>query len=496
MKKVTIICSISLALAFLIFGCRKSLDLASKSSVTTATYYKTAADANAAVTGAYRVLEVLYADEIIGTINIVGADDGIPFLTGNAERLALWRYGFTTTNNFTSVNPWSYSYIGIQRCNVAIERIPPIDMDTALRARYVGEAKFVRALYYFNLVRFYGGVPIVNKVTASLGNNEVPRNTVDEVYAAIEKDLMDAESVLPLSYSSRDDIGRATVGAAKALLAKVYLTRAGSDASSTFWALAAAKAKEVMDLGAGYDLWADYKDVFAKANKGGKESIFEVVYSTDLANGNNYSTGYAPRGSPIVAGTGSGICRVSQSLFDLYAPTDQRKTVSFLTSYVNPTTGATVQLSISNPDPALAVSFWKLADSTSKQAAQAGKDYPYLRFSDVLLMYAEALNESEGSPGAEAYAALNRVRERAGIGDVTNLTQDQFRDSVLVERRREFCFEGQRWFDLVRRGKLLDAVRAETSFGRLPTIQAYNVLFPISQREMDANPALVQNSNY
>ena len=499
-KMKRIIYTYVLILMFIIAGyhCRKSLDLAPKGSATTATYYKTATDAKAAVTGAYSILATsLYRDEVIVTPNVVGADDGIPFLTGNAERLSLWRYGFTTTNAFTSGNPWSQSYIGIQRCNVAIVHIPTIDMDPDLRARYVAEAKFIRALHYFNLVRLFGGVPIITNETVSLDNVTIPRNTVEEVYNQIETDLKDAEAALPVKYTSTTDIGRATVGAAKALLAKVYLTRAGKDAGSPFWGQAAAKAKEVMNLGAGYDLWTNYSDVFAKANKGGKESVFEIVFATDLSGaGNNFATGYAPRGVPIVPNTGSGILRVSKDLFDLYEEIDQRKAVSFLTAYVNPANGQIVQLSITDPDPAKAVSFWKLADSTSKISGQAGKDFPYLRFSDVLLMYAEALNESAGAPTVESYQALNRVRERAGIGDVAGLSQQQFRDSVLLERRREFCFEGQRRFDLVRTGRLLDAVNAETSFGRSPTIKSFNVLFPIPQREMDANAALVQNNGY
>ncbi|MEO5996888.1 MAG: RagB/SusD family nutrient uptake outer membrane protein [Chitinophagaceae bacterium] len=497
MKRNIFLYSILSIFVFFNYSCKKSLNLAPKGSATTATYYKTEADAKAAVTGAYSNLaNPLYRDEIIVTINIVGADDGIPFLTGNAERVSLWRYNFTTTNAFTSGNPWSNSYIGIQRCNVAILRIPSIEMDVALRTRYVAEAKFIRALHYFNLVRLFGGVPTVTTETTSLDDVNVKRNTIDEVYTQIESDLKDAESVLPKNYSSSADIGRATSGAAKSLLAKAYLTRAGNNAASPFWAQAAAKAKEVIDLGAGYDLWANYKDVFSKVNKGGKESVFEIAFSTDLNNGNNFATGYAPRGSPIVPGTGSGILRVSKSLFDQFQDIDQRKVITFLTTYLNPANGQAVSLSITDTDPAKAVSFWKLADSTAKVSGQAGKDFPYLRYSDVLLMYAEALNESASGPNVEAYAALNRVRLRAGISPVSGLNQQQFRNSVLTERRREFCFEGHRWFDLVRTGRLQAAVNAETSFGRAPTIQAFHSLFPIPQREIDANSSLVQNSGY
>jgi hypothetical protein len=187
--------------------------------------------------------------------------------------------------------------------------------------------------------------------------------------------------------------------------------------------------------------------------------------------------------------------RPTKNLYDLYAANDKRKPVTFLTSYVNPTNGATVNLSIDDPNPAVAISFWKLADLTSKVGGGGGKSFPYLRFPDILLVYAEALNEVNG-PVMEAYAALNRVRARAGLAPLSGLTKAQFKDAVLTERRLEFVLEGNRWFDLVRTGRLVDAVKAETSFGRNPLIQPHHVLFPIPQREIGANTSLVQNPGY
>ncbi len=483
--------STSVATLF-VASCQPDLNLAPLGSPASSTFYRTPADAESAVTGAYSTLRTIYRDEVIVTPNVIAADDGIPFLTGNADRVALWRYGLVSTNTFTG-GIWSNCYQAIQRCNVVIERVPSITMDETLKKRYVGEAKFIRAMMYFNLVRFFGDVPLATNETTSLENVQLPRAKADEVYSLIDADLKEAETVLPRSYTG-SDIGRATQGAAKGLLAKVYLTRAGNAATSPFWAQAAAKAKEVID-GNQYDLWANYADVFDLKNRGGKESLFEVLYVTDLA-GTNFSTGYAPRGAPIVPNNGSGIFRVSKSLFDSYVATDKRRDVTFLTSYINPTNSQRVDLTVDGTDPARAVSFWKLADLTSRVAGNAGKSFPYLRFSDVLLIYAEALNEASGSPTADAYAALNRVRTRAGLAPLSGLTRSQFKDAVLLERRLEFCFEGNRWFDLTRTGRLIDAVKAETSFGRNPTIQATNNLFPIPQRERDANSALTQNPGY
>lgn len=482
----------SIALAGLLTSCVPDLDLNPPGSQSVGTYYKTASDADAATLSMYGQLRAMYRDEIVVTPNVIAADDGIPFLTGNADRVAMWRYGIISTNTFVG-NIWSNAYTGIQRSNVVISRVPAIPMDETTKKSYVGEAKFLRAMHYFTLVRFFGGVPLVTNETTSLDNVNVARASVDEVYKLIESDLKEAETVLPKSYSG-NNVGRATSGAAKGLLAKVYLTWAGANASSPYWAQAAAKAKEVMDMG-NYDLWANYADAFDLKNRGGKESLFEVMYITDLA-GNNFTTGYAPRGAPIVPSTGSGIFRVSKSLFDSYTAADKRKATTFLTSYVHPTTKATVTLSTDDADPARAVSFWKLADLTSTVGGGGGKSFVVQRFSDILLIYAEALSEANNGPTADAYTAINRVRTRAGLEPLSGLNRQQFKDAILHERRLEFAFEANRWFDLTRTGRLLDAVAAETSYGRSPAIKATNVVFPIPQREMDANSALKQNDGY
>lgn len=278
------------------------------------------------------------------------------------------------------------------------------------------------------------------------------------------------------------------------LLAKVYLTRAGNDAGSPYWAQAAAQAKQVIDLGI-YDLWEDYSDVFALRNRGGKESLFEVLFVTNLQ-GNTFTTGYAPRSAPIVPNNGFGIFRVSKSLFDSYEVDDERKDVTFLTSYVHPTTQETVALSVDNPDPTRAVSFWKLADPTVTTGLNGGTSWPYMRYSELLLIYAEALNEANNGPNTEAYDAINRVRSRAGLASLDGLSKAAFKQAVLQERRVELCFEGHRWFDLVRTGGLENAVIAENSFNRNAQIKSYHNLFPIPQREVDANSALKQNDGY
>lgn len=473
-------------------SCVPNLDLSPLGSQSVTTYYKTAADANAAVISLYGQLRAIYRDEVIVTPNIVSADDGIPFPTGNANRIAIWNYNITTENTFVE-QIWSNAYTAIQRSNIVINRVPGTAADENTKRAYLGEAFFLRALHYFNLVRFFGGVPVVTGETTSLDNIEVPRSGVDEVYDLIEADLLEAVNSLPANYTGQN-VGRATRGAAIGLLAKVYLTRAGNDPGSSYWKMAADRAKEVIDSGL-YGLWEDYDDVFALENRGGKESLFEIMYLNDVA-GNNFATGYAPRGSPIVPGSGSGILRVSKDLFERYAADDKRKAVTFLTEYVHPVTGQTVELSIDDPDPARAISFWKLADLTSVTSGGAAKSFPFLRYSDILLIYAEAANHSDNGASEAAYNALNKVRQRAGLEPLSGLTAAEFNEAVLAERRLELCFEGHRWFDLVRTRGLVNAVKSENSFSRNAAIEPFHVLFPIPQREMDANAQLSQNQGY
>ena len=201
-----------------------------------------------------------------------------------------------------------------------------------------------------------------------------------------------------------------------------------------------------------------------------------------------------PDNKSLNAGTGSGIARPSAALFNLYSDKDTRKAVTFITSYVY--NGITTTLSSTDPDFTKAVSFQKLWDKTAKTASGEGTSIPILRYSDVLLMYAEATNEAANGPTADAYAALNKVRVRAGLSPLSGLTYQSFKEAVWLERRLELTFENVRRYDLIRTGRLLDAVKAENSFARNATIQPFHVLLPIPQADMDANPNLKQNTGY
>jgi starch-binding outer membrane protein, SusD/RagB family len=449
-----------------------------QSVLTTEQFYKTKADAVAAVTSVYNALNAS-GQTIYNSLFQIGVDIASDeALAGprarNANVRALSLLSYATTNDRVE-EIWKQHYAAIDRANVAIDHIPQIDFDTTLRNRLVNEAKFLRGLYYFNLVRLYGGVPIVLHEPSSLKGNavQVTRASADEVYRQIISDLKDAEK-LPATYPSTD-LGRASGGAAKALLTRVYLTRKD-------WDNAIAKSLEVINGPYGYDLFANFADVFNKANNNGKEHVFSAQFKSNASGrGNSLGSRGTPTGIPGIDGGDADI--PTTNLYGLYQPADKRRDVTFFTSLVSPTNGNTYTFT---------PHFRKYYDPLVNPATgESGVNFPIIRFADVLLEYAEAVNEKSG-PSTEAYAAVNRVRTRAGLNPLTGLSQNQFRDAIYQERRLEFVYEHQRWFDLIRTGTLIERLQA---VGKT-NVEQKHYLYPIPQREIDLNPKLTQNPGW
>lgn len=461
-------------------SCSKILEKSPESNFTPDNFYKNAEDAKAAVNAVYDQMNTndMY-NQVMWIIQDQSTDDcewGGGRSTANQPKNDLDKYTFTpATVTFQTL--WSSCYRAINRCNAALDRIPSISMDDALKTRLLAESKFMRAFYYFTLVRLFGDVPLVLKETTSLNNLQVARNTTEEVYKQIIQDFTDAEAVLPVSYSAAEK-GKATKGAAKAFLAKVYLTREE-------WAKASAKAKEVMDLGAGYDLWTNFADAFAIANENGKESVFEIQANGLVGEGSLMQGYMRPPFDRVNNIAGFGDDPPTQSIYNAYQNGDLRR-------------NATLRLYSATGTPAApaAIAFpcyvSKYLDPSATGNNDGNNNYPVIRFADVLLMYAEALNE-QGAGNTEAYAAVNRIRKRAGLSDLSGLSQSAFRDSVLIERRLELAFEGHRRYDLLRTKRLVSAMTAQN-----PTIvvKPHQTLFPIPQTERDVNPLLTQNTGY
>lgn len=457
----------------------KFLDLSPVSAVGTSTFFKTQSDVLTALNGAYGAMQFNGQYGQLYVVAEIPSDDTNPVLSGSVtDQDEFDKFYVRTTNPYTLAR-WNDGYRGIYRCNAVIGQIAGIKMDEILKKRIVGEAKFLRALMYFNLVRVFGDVPLVlTEITDPLQGYEYGRTPVADVYTQIAKDLSDAEGVLSVSYTGAD-IGRATSGAAKALLGKVYLTQKR-------YADAVAKLKEVIDKGT-YSLLSNYADLFKAANKNSRESIFDVQYKKgNIGEGSPFANAYAPEnsGNAVIAFGGGGNNRPMPDLDSSYEPGDPRRNVSMASSYVN-SSGATINYYYVK----------KYADPPVVSGDSEDNWY-VLRYADVLLLYAEALNET-GKP-ADALPYLNQIRKRVGLADKAITTQADMRLAIEQERRVELAFEGHRWFDLVRTGRALPVLQVKaTAIGIKTALSENNLIFPIPQSQIDINSTKIkQNPGY
>lgn len=473
---------ISLLFSLTLSSCSKEfLDLKPISSATYDNFYRTADDFRNAINGAYASLQ---SGGVFGNSYVFGdvaSDNTVPPASGSVtDQDEFDRFYIRTTNPFIS-GRWNDSYSAIARFNTILEKIGPVSIDETLKNRYIAETKFLRALVYFNLVRTFGDVPLVLKSISNPDEGyEYGRSPKADVYAQIEKDLTEAEGVLPVSYATAD-IGRATKGAAKALLGKVYLTEKK-------YAQAAAKLKEVIDLGV-YDILPNYADVFKVSNKNNKESVFDVQYKSGGAGeGNSWPNSFAPEnsGNAVIAFGGGGNNQPTADLINSYEPGDKRKDASLATSYVN-ASGQTIPYN-----------FVKKYYDTPATNGDNGNNIPVIRYADVLLMYAESLNEVGYQANGDAFTYLNKIRNRAGLASKTAAdipTQQAFRLAMEQERRVEFAFEGQRWYDLVRTDRAIPVLNSKKDQIRLVNVLTENNLVdPIPQSQIDINKSKIQQN--
>jgi hypothetical protein len=476
MKKI-ILYSLFILLAF---SACNSLDEDPKSVIATTNFYKTPADAEAAVVAVHNAINssthTLY-NRLIQISTEMATDD---YEAGPRARNAHVRALSNLTHDASNdrmLELWRQSYDGINRANIAIDKIPGIpNLETQKINNLVNEAKFLRAVLYFNIVRWFGDVPLILHETGTLsaGALNVANTPEAEVYAQIEADLIAAEA-LPVVQPIK---GRITAGAAKSLLSKVYLTEKK-------WQKAAEKSKEVIDSKV-YDLFENYADVFNVATKNGKEHIFSAQFKgLSNWNGNMLASTSAPTSVPGIAGDQADALHTAGGLFNAFTEDDKRKYITFGVEYVSPTDGKTYKTS---------PHFNKYFDpATPASPGQSSKNTPIIRFAEILLIYSEAVNEQSG-PTPEAFSGIDRVRTRAGIPllSVTSptISKDDFREAVFEERRKELVFEYQRWFDLARRGP--EYFVAKLKAAGKANAQPKHIHFPIPQRELDLNKNLKQ----
>lgn len=475
-----------------VVGCEDFLTEAPPDTVNSANFYMTAEDAQAAINAAYQPLQWpklynlrMWASDIMAGNSVVGAGGG----SDGQETQDLANF-VTTSDNSGVLDLWRGPAPGILYCNVVLEKVPSIAMDEALKNRILGEAKFLRGLYYFILVRYFGDVPLILSPQYPGDDLRPARTASAGVYAQIISDLTDAMEQLPPreSYNGAD-IGRASKGSAIGLLAKVYLTLGD-------WQQAADLCQQVEDLG--YQLNALYGDNFNPQTENSVESLFEVQYygktSASFWNDDNQaswtSTFMGPRNANMVEG-GYGWNQPTQEFVDAYEPGDLRKDVTILYEGCPAFEGQDYEASYSTTG--YNVRKFLVGRSLSSAYDTSPLNFPVLRFADVLLMKAEALNELNRTDEAET--PLNKVRARAGLPEVHGLSQNDFREKVLHERRMELAFEGQRWFDLVRVNNGNYGLDFLHGIGKANATEKH-LLLPIPQLEIAANPNLRQNPGY
>ena len=468
-------------------------------------FYNTSANAVQAVNEAYTALTFTSATTnplwVFGDVASDDAASGDPAASQDAATID--NFSFSTTNSHLS-NEWGNFYEGITNCNLVLANVPSINMDTALRSRILGEARFLRAWYYFMLVNIYGEVPIVLTPLAP-AQMQITQSPAKYIYeTVIEPDLLAAFPVLPVAYAGAD-VGRATSGAAASLLAKAYLYQEKWDSSLT-WSNLVINSTQ-------YSLMPVYSEDFDVFHKNNKESIFEVqMLGNQIPNvGNALNQWFAPQ---VVGGyycdapnpnfvaefevTDSGVADPRLNYTVALDSTLWNNGEVYLSSW-SPQTG---YLTRKNQQPL----------SQAPIIGQGSCDYLAIRYADVLLFNAEALNES--GQLAAAVIPLNQVRQRAresylndstlsGYGTipagllppVPAVSQTQVRLAIIHERRVELGFEFHRYFDLMRYGA--NPVLGPSYINPLlnrdgVTLFSYaaDYPFPIPQSEKDIDKAL------
>jgi hypothetical protein len=405
--------------------------------------------------------------------------------TGDAILVNTSGYGF---NNFqyTTADPhlmevYSALYEGVFRANIVINDVPEIEMDADLRGRYVGEAKFLRALYYWHLTTLWGDVPLFTEPVEVPSDALIAKTSREEIYSVMIQDLEDAEAALPLKSSySASDVGRATKGAAQALLGKVYLYKKNSDLQAEEW------FSKVIESGE-YDLVDDYGDIININAENNKESIFEVQFAeTGQADLGTFRVAY---NNPQVNG-GTGNTLPTQQMVDAYESNDPRlnHTIFMEGEEFAPDLG---------DDLATYKSVWSSTGYNLKKGLfpvmyvnNRGTNFPVIRYADVLLMYAEVANQL--SMIDEARNAVNKVRKRVDMPLLTPAetgTQGAMFEAIVHERRVELAYEFHRFNDLKRWGL------AEEFLGPLGYKPRHRY-YPLPQEEIDINDLLEQRTGW
>lgn len=502
MKNIYIITLISI----IAFSCKEDfIDLQPISDMNAGIFYKTEQDMNQAVMSPYSSLRNQYNQLYIYMGEVRSDNTTFSWVPGNSKDMtSIDNFGdpLLSDNSFV-LSVWNNSYNTILRSNIVLDKIDAVTFtDNKLKEQYKAEARFIRALMHFYLVRVYGDVPKVDHELSVQEAYTIGRSSTEEIYNFIVEDLKFAEANLPASYTAADK-GRVTVGGAKGLLAKVYMTMAGYPLKkgAAYYALAEAKALEVINLPQ-YSLVPDYKALFDVTKKNSSESLFEIQYKKGgTSTGSPWNNDFAPRFSNrevVLVGDKGGFNAPTPDMSKAYENGDPRKSISMSDGYVSAPGGKAVN-----------EKYVKKYYDVSFSGSDNDNNWIELRLADIYLLYAEALVR-QGKQQGVALTYLNKIRQRArnSTGGNANVLPDYapfssdaaFLLAIEKERRVELAFENHRWFDLVRteRAKIILSAEQKEQNGFSPASWTDNMLlFPIPLQVIQSNPEKInQNPGY
>ena len=496
MKKAIKIFSIILSLSVFSIGCSKFLELDPPYTQDAENFFLNEADYLRALTGAYDLLQGMFVSYWIGDIasdNCIAGGESATDTEGLHQIEAMTHGAFN--DELRSI--MRFNYCGIARCNFLLEP-KENEIDFSSKSTILAEAKFLRAFYYFELVKFFGDIPLV--IDERLGVQQIQqleRTPASEVYSQIEKDLNDAIAILSYkSESTHSGIkGRVDKGAALGLLGKVYLYQEN-------WSAASQTFNTLINSG-NYALASDYNTMFLKENENNSETIFDVEYSDQ--EGGSYGCLICLEGNLTVGyqgirqydgpsyGDGNSYNLPTQDLFNSFENYDPRREATCLNIddfIANNSVGTTYGIGAGGHTGFYNHKYMKSRDEMLNGIPDndltSGVNYRVIRYADILLMAAEALNQSGDDVTALTY--LNLVRSRVGLFQKTSSGTVLYED-ILKERRSELSCEGHRFFDLVRTRKAANEI---TNF-----VTGKHELFPIPQDEIDlAGGNWSQNPGY